>query len=140
MITYADFVGIGILKNLGIIMKINLKNSVKIQAEIDAAQKGCSARTIDIEVIKNIAKKAEQELKMLGIAAGNRKGANFTFRNGYGRFSASYRNMASSTYFSICRGSRGWFLTRVYRSTAKCSERLILNNMSEMSQFFNSNA
>lgn len=104
-------------------MKINAGNLSTdkgreiITAALDATQKGCTARTINLTDIMVILHNVEVNL---GISKAAMKGVFVTY-TGARQFPNSYRFRPESTHFTATFDGRAWRITEVFRAT--CPDR-----------------
>lgn len=102
--------------NLYIDLTEAIKNGdmAEVNAAIDEAQKGCTARTIDAkDMIREV-----KYLDSLPYAAGKMDGTTVTVHPGTQHFSGSYKGVPECTYYCLCNNKGHWILARVYRSYA----------------------
>ena len=92
-------------------MKINTRNTNKIEQALAIANKGCSARTVDTGKIEKLIKKAEAELYLL--PKKYRIGCHVSSQEQI--YCNSYKNRASSTKIELTRGGKDWYLTSCKR-------------------------
>lgn len=97
--------------------KINVNNTAKIQDFINEVQQLARVRRIDAQDVQVAAVQAEAYLdELMGMK--DRNGIALDDINLHAQtFASSYKGTPESTYFSLIRGSKDWFLTRVWRQT-----------------------
>lgn len=103
-------------------MKLNVKNTTKISAAIDAVEGRAQVNTISAERLQNIATLAEKELAATGLPLAERKSARFEFRDA-GPSAKAYSWRQGATHVMIERGSSSWFLISVTRDEIHPQQR-----------------
>lgn len=91
---------------------ITASNASKIKAEIDAVQKQCRARTIDVADIISYTDLITQRM---GVPLAHLEGCEFRVDTHAQHFPNAYRGMPESTQFTLLYKSRKWRLTGVFR-------------------------
>ena len=95
-------------------MKINLRSKVKIEAALRAVNGKADAQAITcVEQLKEIAERAERELKGRGISKQERKGCGVEYVSP-GPANA-YKYSYLTTRVILTRGGKDWFLTECSR-------------------------
>lgn len=110
-------------------MKINVKNTSKIQAALDLVQVRSRTRNINSEDVIKTCKTACKTLKTLGLLRSEMVGAKFTFVNGIGRVASSYSGVPQSTYFDFEIGTNAIFVTAVYRTYCNVNKKIKFLNL-----------
>lgn len=101
-------------------MKINIKNTEKLQAAIDLAQKGCSARIVEADdVAADLGSRTKELLNVM--CKKDLVGIKTTFDINAQSFPASYNGCQESTIVEAEYFPSGWFVTSVYRSSTRAS-------------------
>jgi len=95
-------------------MKINVKNTEKLNEAISNLEGQSYARTMTANNVQTGIKKIEQALKILAIKS-EWKGCKFRITNG-GHISSSYFGVPFSTFAVVEYFSSGWFVTDIYRA------------------------
>lgn len=117
-------------------MRLNIKNADAVKEALKTAQKGCHARTLDADEIFNIASQAIKSLKNLGLYRQDMEGAKVCFRNGYGRFPASYKSTPQSTHLTFEVTKSSIFLTSIFRDACDSKEHLFFINAEQFRDKF----
>ena len=94
-------------------MKINMKNTEKIEAAIKKAEEGCRARLIDIVEIQHAIKKVEDRLVGLGIPKKAWIGTTIVIDPPV--VTNNYSGIPEGTKVEIDRFASGWFMTECGR-------------------------
>ena len=103
-------------------MKINLaKKEYQVVDTLNAIQKGCTARTLEIEYIKAEMKVVSVQLKSLMGHENNWRGVKVTITSNFGKKPASYNGIPDATFIVIERGPSCWFVTSCTRKMARCT-------------------
>lgn len=110
-------------------MKINIKNTAKIQAALDVVQARSRTRTIDPDDVVKTCKLACKAFKEIGLLRTEIAGAKLTFVNGIGRVASSYKGIPQSTHFDFEIGKREIFLTAIYRSYCNINKKIKFQNL-----------
>lgn len=110
-------------------MKINVKNTAKIQATLDIVQIRSRTRTISSEDVVETCKTAFKALKALGMYRTEMEGAKFTFFNGIGRVASSYQGIPQSTHFDFEIGKKSIFVTAIYRNYCNDNKKIKFLNL-----------
>jgi hypothetical protein len=93
--------------------RINVTQTAKITAALDAAQGRATARTISPEDLVTFAAEAEKQMEKAGIPKALRKGA--TLRILPARVANAYQYAAEGTSATLERGSTDWYLISASR-------------------------
>lgn len=101
-------------------MKIvtNGQHMARLNAALDAAQKGCTARILTCEKIDWILEKAASKMN---IPRAHMKGTRLTY-NGAEHFPSAYHFRPESTHFDAEHNGRHWVITSIKRGP--CPNRL----------------
>ena len=110
-------------------MKINVKNTSKIQAALDLVQIRSRTRTIDSEDVVETCRTVYKALKALGMFRPEMVGAKFTFVNGIGRVASSYSGIPQSTHFDFEIGKNTIFVTAIYRTYCNVNKKIKFLNL-----------
>lgn len=105
-------------------MKINVNQTQKTAAAIDAAEGRAQVNTISADRLLGIASRAEQELDATGLPLAERKGARFEFRDA-GPSAAAYKYSQGATHVMLERGASAWYLISVQRLSVYPRQRQI---------------
>lgn len=96
-------------------MKININNTEKLSAAIEAAEgTRVNARTITAEDVIRSVEKIEKRLRYL-LPKKGWKGLKFNVDPHAQQFPAAYKGTPQSTQFRVERGATGWFVTAIWR-------------------------
>lgn len=120
-------------------MKINVKNTTKIQDTLDLVQARSRTRNINSEDVIKTCKTACKALKILGLLRSEMVGAKFTFVNGIGRVASSYRGVPQSTHFDFEIGKNAIFVTSVYRTYCNVNKKIKLLNLDAFREYSHEN-
>lgn len=110
-------------------MKINVKNTAKIQDTLDLVQARSRTRNINSEDVIKTCKTACKALKTLGLLRSEMVGAKFTFVNGIGHVSSSYYGIPQSTHFDFEIGKNTIFVTAIYRTYCNINKKIKFLNL-----------
>ena len=101
-------------------MKINIKNAEKVNAALNEAQKGTSARRMDADDLARLISKFESAFPAPKTAM---TGLWVHAAIGFGGSKpSSYKGVPYSTYATVERFPSGWFLTNAGRAYAPAGE------------------
>tara|TARA_Y100001973_G_C5190854_1_gene330889 strand:- start:1331 stop:1714 length:384 start_codon:yes stop_codon:yes gene_type:complete len=106
-------------------MKINTKNTVKIDKALAIPQKKCSARLLNAADIKRNIIYIEQFLTAR-LFKKDWKGLKFRIFAETGIMPGSYRGTPYTTIVCVERGSDSWFMTYAGRCTMPAHSRMII--------------
>lgn len=112
-------------------MKINIKNTTKIQAALDMVQARSRTRTINSDDVVKACKAACGAFKAIGMLRSEITGAKLTFVNGIGRVASSYKGVPQSTHFEFEIGKSAIFVTAIYRSYCNINKKIKFQNLTK---------
>lgn len=95
-------------------MKINIKNTEKIQAALENVQKLATARTLGAGQILSVVEHAERKMQSAGIAKSHLVGAVINITGGE-ISERSYKYKYGTTVATIRREVSGWFMVHCER-------------------------
>ena len=105
--------------------RINITNQAAVEAMLDEAQKGCSARLVDYQDLEKLLPRVEAALTKRGVPKKCWPGTVVIFESGE---RTSKKWASESTHAELVAGTAGrWFVSRVFRSYAPDFERFYLH-------------
>ncbi len=105
--------------------QVNIENQAAVEAMLDEAQKGCSARLVSYQDLEKLLSRVEAVLTKRGVPKKYWTGTTVNFQNG-SRVSRKY--VTESTHVDLVAGTGGrWFVAQVYRGYTPDFERFYLH-------------
>lgn len=99
-------------------MKINVKDSDRLDMAFTEANRKCSARLADRSDVVKYIEKIERSLGAKGVPATHRKGLRFNIQPSAEKLPNAYykRGLPMATSFTLERGTDAWYVTSVVRT------------------------
>lgn len=91
-------------------MKINITDTAKLQAALDAVNGKAKAFTLGVVEVRQAAEEADYRLAASGVPKGERQGATVRYSPA-GAESGAYKWTSRSTRVFLLRGASSWYLT-----------------------------
>ena len=107
-------------------MKINLSNTIKLQAALDTVQARSMVRDI---TVSDIISASEEVYKHLSAFLPKKYIKNCTVVCNLNAFAppTAYKGIPQSTHFTLSYSGRGWFVTNITRANASGTKRFHIN-------------